>query len=91
MNPPTTSSPKSGSPTHPLFGPDSSFQNGQVFASVGGATVNEYDPTSGDLLNSLVDDTGEPYTAGTAWDAQGNLYVADDNTGNISIFAPAAR
>ena len=56
----------------------STFTSGQVFASVGQSTVNVYDPTSGNQLGSLTDRTGEPYVAGTAWDAQGNLYVADD-------------
>ncbi len=64
------------------------FQSGQVFASTGAATVSVYDPSSGNLLSSLTDNTGEPYTAGTAWDSNGNLYVADDTSGEISVFNP---
>ncbi len=64
-------------------------QSGQVFASVGNSTVNIYDPTSGNLLNALVDNTSEPYTAGSAWDANGNFYVTDDTNGTISEYSPS--
>ncbi len=64
------------------------FASGQVFASVGNSTVSVYDPASGNLLNSLVDHTGEPYTAGTTFDSKGDLLVADDTNGEISIFNP---
>ncbi len=47
------------------------FASGQIFASVGTSTVNVYDPTSGNLLDSLVDNTSEPYTVGTAFNAAG--------------------
>ncbi len=47
------------------------FQSGQVFASVGNSTVNVYDPSSGNLLDSLVDNTSEPYTVDTAFNSQG--------------------
>ena len=47
------------------------FQSGQIFASVGNSTVNVYDPSSGNLLDSLVDNTSEPYTVDTAFDSQG--------------------
>src|ERR1700730_14745761 len=64
-------------------------QSGQVFASVGNSTVNIYDPSSGNLLNALVDNTREPYTAGSAWDANGNFYVTDDTNGTISEYSPS--
>lgn len=64
------------------------FQSGQVFASTGNSTVSVYDPSSGNLLTSLTDNTSEPYTAGTAWDSHGNLYVADDTVGDISVYKP---
>ncbi len=64
------------------------FAPGQVFASVGNSTVNVYDPTSGNLLDSLVDNTNEPYTVGTAFNSQGDLFVADDLNGDISEFGP---
>ena len=67
---------------------DTVFQSGQVFASVGFSTVNVYDPASGDQITSLVDDTGEEFTTGSAFDAAGNFYVTDDSTGNISEFSP---
>ena len=35
------------------------FASGQVFASVGFSNVNVYDPSSGNLLNTLTDDTNE--------------------------------
>ncbi len=37
---------------------------------------------------SLVDSTGEHYTTGSAFDANGNFYVTDDTTGDISEFSP---
>jgi hypothetical protein len=70
-------------------GADTVFQSGQVFASVGFSTVNVYDAASGDQVSSLTDDTGEPYTAGSAFDAEGNLYVTDDLNGDISEFSPS--
>ncbi len=64
------------------------FQSGQIFASVGNSTVNVYDPSSGNLLDSLVDNTSEPYTVDTAFDSKGDIFVADDVNGDISEFAP---
>jgi hypothetical protein len=64
------------------------FSPGQVFASIGSSQVNVYDPSSGDLVNTLNDGTNEPYTAGSAFDADGNLYVADDLNGTISEYSP---
>ncbi len=69
-------------------GADTVFQTGQVFASVGNSTVNVYDPSSGNLLDSLVDNTDEPYTVDTAFNSQGDIFVADDVNGDISEFAP---
>ena len=67
---------------------DGVFASGQVFASVGSSTVNVYDPTSGDQVNTLNDGTGETFTAGSAFDAQGNFYVTDDFTGQVSEYGP---
>jgi hypothetical protein len=61
-------------------------QTGQVFASIGNSNVNVYDPTSGNLLNTLNDGTGELFTAGSAFDANDNFYVADDLNGDISEY-----
>jgi hypothetical protein len=69
-------------------GADTVSASGQVFASVGLSQVNVYDPNSGDLINTLTDDTGEPYTTGSAFDASGNFYVTDDLNGDISEFSP---
>ena len=62
------------------------FASGQVFASVGGGTVNVYDPVSGNLLNSFTDNSGTTYNAGSTFDSNGNLYVTDDDAGQISEF-----
>ncbi len=64
------------------------FATGQVFASVGFAQVNVYDPSSGNQLNTLTDSSGTAYTAGSAFDANGNFYVTDDDAGDISEYAP---
>jgi hypothetical protein len=66
-------------------------QSGQVFASVGFSNVNVYDPTSGNLLNTLNDGTGEEYTAGSAFDSNNNFYVADDLNGDISEYNSAGQ
>src|ERR1700722_934366 len=71
-----------------LGGASTVFAPGQVFASVGASQVNVYDPTSGDQVNTLNDGTNEPFTAGSAFDASGNLYVADDINGTISKYSP---
>ena len=67
---------------------DTVFQSGQVFASVGFSTVNVYDQASGGQITSLVDSTGEPYTAGSVFDSSGNFYVTDDTSGDISEYSP---
>jgi hypothetical protein len=64
------------------------FSSEDVFASVGQSTVNVYDPGSGNLLTSLVDNTGEQYTTGSAFDSSGDFYVSDLLNGDISEFAP---
>ena len=64
------------------------FQSGDVFASVGNSTVYAFDAASGDQVATLQDNTGEPYTAGSAFDANGNFYVTDDINGDISEFSP---
>ena len=70
-----------------LAGASTVFAPGQVFASVGASQVNVYDPTSGNQVNTLNDGTNEPFTAGGAFDASGNLYVADDINGTISKYS----
>src|SRR5271163_2850845 len=47
------------------------FQSGEVFASVGNSTVYTFDPASGAQVATLQDNTDEPYTAGSAFDANG--------------------
>ena len=64
------------------------FASGQVFASVGFSNVSVYDPSSGNLLNTLTDDTNEQFTTGSAFDASGNFYVTDDYAGDVSEFSP---
>ena len=64
------------------------FQSGQVFASVGSSTVNVYDPTSGNQITTLTDNTNEPFTVGSAFDSSGNFYVTDDINGDISEYSP---
>jgi len=84
------SAPKAHSSAHKgalAFGIDPTlFRSGQVFASVGNSAVNIYDPTSADLLSTLNDETDEPFTAGSAFDAAGNFYVTDDANGEISEY-----
>jgi len=63
------------------------FQSGGVFASVGNSTVYAFDPASGDQVATLQDTTDEPYTAGSAFDANGDFYVTDDINGDISEFS----
>jgi RHS repeat-associated protein len=84
-----TSKPPKGH-VEPLLTPGSSgsFARGQVFASVGYSTVNVYDPKTGDEVNTLVDDTDEPYTTGSAFDASDDFYVTDDTMNDISEFSP---
>ena len=53
---------------------------------MGGGTVNVYDPTSGALLGSMTDNSGTTYNAGSTFDSSGNLYVTDDDAGQISEF-----
>ncbi len=67
---------------------DTLFLSGQVFASVGFSTVNVYDRGAQDPSSSLVDDTGELYTTGSAFDANDNFYVTDDSSGDVSEFSP---
>ncbi len=77
-----------------LFGPakpagaSTVFASGQVFASVGSASVNVYDPSTANQVNTLTDSTGSVLTGGSAFDAKGDLYVADYSTGQISEFGP---
>ncbi|MGD0747496.1 MAG: hypothetical protein ABSB68_06760 [Acidimicrobiales bacterium] len=72
------------------------FAAGQVFASVGGSSVGVYSrgnpsavpPTSPALLATLSDGLGETYSAGSAFDAHGNLYVTDDFLGDVVEYSP---
>ena len=73
-------------------GADTTFASGQVFASVGGSQVYTFDPTSGNYLSTLTDNSvdianANPdyyangfLTVGSAFDASGNFYVTDDDT-----------
>lgn len=67
------------------------YQNGDVFAAVGGGLVDEFTPT-GTLIQVLNDGTGSTFTTGMAFDSSGNLYVTNfggngtskfDNSGNL--------
>ena len=64
------------------------FASGQVFASVGSASVSVYDPATANQINTLTDSTGSALTGGSAFDAKGDLYVADYSTGQISEYGP---
>jgi hypothetical protein len=68
---------------------DTVFQSGQVFASVGFSEADVYDAGSANQIASLVDNTNSQYTAGSAFDANGNFYVADGSTGDISEYSPS--
>ena len=73
-------------------GANTVFASGQVFASVGGSQVYTFDPTSGNFLSALTDNSNDLananpgyysngfLTVGSAFDAHGNFYVTDDNT-----------
>jgi hypothetical protein len=61
------------------------FQLGQVFASIGGGTVNVYDPTTALLVQALNDGTGS-YTTGGIFDASQNFFVTDFGSGAISKY-----
>jgi hypothetical protein len=67
---------------------DTVFASGQVFISTGFGEVDVYDPASGNMINSLIDATNSQFVAGTAFDANGNIFVADGTSGNISEFDP---
>ena len=77
-----------------LFGPakpaaaSTVFASGQVFASVGSAIGQRLRPSDGQQLNTLTDSSADTYTAGSAFDAKGDLYVADDITGQVSEYGP---
>ena len=58
---------------------------------IGFSQVGVYDQGSGNLLSTLTDDTGEPYTTGSVFDSSGNFYVADDTQGDISEFSPTGQ
>lgn len=63
------------------------FTLGDVFASVGNGEVNVYTPT-GTLVQTLNTTLGG-FTAGSAFDSQGNFYVTDFSAGNLSRFNPS--
>ena len=52
------------------------------------ATPPAVPPTSPSLMATLNDGLGETFTAGSAFDAAGNLYVADDYLGDIVEYSP---
>jgi len=78
--------------------PGTQFASGQVFASVGNSAVSVYSqatpsappnaPSTPSLDTTLNDGLNESYTAGSAFDAHGNLYVADDYSGDVSEYSP---
>jgi hypothetical protein len=61
------------------------FQVGDVFAAVGNGKYAHYSPT-GVLLDKLDSETNSLQTAGMAFDAAGNLYGANFNSGSVSKF-----
>ena len=63
------------------------FGSGQVFVPYGFGDVDVYD-SSGNYQTSLIDNTNSQNVAGSAFDAQGNFYVADGSTNTISEFSP---
>jgi hypothetical protein len=67
---------------------DTVFQSGQVFASTGFSEVDVYDASSGNFITPLIDNTNSEFTAGSAFDANGDFFVADGTTGDISEFSP---
>ena len=67
------------------------FATGEVFASVGNASVETFNPSSGTSQGTLVDSTGDQFTVGSAFDANGNYYVADDFTGSVSEYSPTGQ
>ena len=71
-------------------GADTVFQSGQVFASVGFSEVNVYDPTSGNQLDPLIDNTDEPYTAGSAFDAKATSTSPTTSTVTSASSPPTA-
>jgi len=60
------------------------YTKGDVFASIGSGSVNEFMPT-GTLVQTLVDGQGG-FTTGSAFDAAGNFYVTNFSAGTISEF-----
>ena len=73
-----------------------SSPSGQVFASIGNSNVAVYShgnpsavpPASPSLMATLNDGLGETFTAGSAFDTAGNLYVADDYLGDVVEYSP---
>ena len=61
------------------------YTPGDVFVAIGSGEVQEFTPT-GVLVQTLNDTTGSTYTAGMAFDIQGNLYVTNFSLGMISEF-----
>ncbi|MGA8723808.1 MAG: hypothetical protein WB565_02095 [Acidimicrobiales bacterium] len=59
--------------------------HGDVLASVGSGTVDNYSPT-GTLNDTLDTTTGATYTTGGCFDSSGNFYVTDFGSDEISKF-----
>jgi hypothetical protein len=63
----------------------SAYVKGDVFASVGGGTVNVFTP-AGSLVCTLNDTTGSTFTTGSGFDSAGNFYVTNFSSGSVSKF-----
>jgi hypothetical protein len=61
------------------------FQKGDIVASVGNGLENVFDPT-GTFLTTLDTTTGSQFTAGGAFDSNGNLFVTDFSASTVTEF-----
>lgn len=63
----------------------SPYTTGDVFASVGSATVDVY-TAGGSLVCTLNDGSNATYTTGSGFDSSGNFYVTNFSSGTVSKF-----
>ncbi len=61
------------------------YNTGDVFAGVGGSTINHYTP-AGVFVQGLNTGSGSNEETGMAFDAAGNLYATNFTAGNMSKF-----